>query len=122
MCDGQDPLVMMTRCSEEQLDASVQLEIEVCARGKQALRIVLDKGNATRIVTPALEWPVLLRLYVSVKSGPLRSDAGMWPCYMVAKRIGAEKVEDALTRVRRKMADKGLKYGVKVSAGEEQAK
>src|SRR5690242_2064412 len=57
MCDGQDPTVVMNTCSEVQLDATVQLEIEVCAKGSTALRIVLDKGNATRVIAPTLDWP-----------------------------------------------------------------
>ncbi len=121
MCDGQDPLAMMTTCSEVQLDASVQLEIEVCARGRTELRIALDKGEATRVITPVLDWPVLLRMYVSVKELPVHCDAGMWPCYLVAKRVKAEKVSEVLSRLRSKLADKGMKFVVKVSPGEEKA-
>jgi hypothetical protein len=122
MLDGQDPTVVMNKCSEVQLDAAVQLEIEVCARGEVALRIALDKESATRVITPALAWPAVLRMHVSVKSLSVRCDAGMWPCYLVAKRVKAEKVSEELSRLLRKLADKGVKYAVKVSAGEEQAK
>ena len=50
MCDGQDHTVVMNKCSEVQLDATVQLEIEVCARGSSVLRIALDKDDARRPV------------------------------------------------------------------------
>jgi hypothetical protein len=90
--------------------------------GRNTLRIQLPKGTAGYFVTPALVWPVLLRSYVAVKEGPLPCDAGMWLCYVVAKRVRAEKVEDVLSRTLRKLSDKGMKYTVKVSAGEEQAK
>ena len=120
--DGQDPTVVMNKCSEVQLDAAVQLEIEVCARGNTALRIALEKDNATRVITPVSAWPAVLRMHVSVKSLSVRCDAGMWPCYLVAKRLRVEKVSEELSRILRKLSDKGVKYAVKVSAGEEQAK
>jgi hypothetical protein len=100
----------------------VQIEIEVCAWGSNALQVALDKDNATRVIVPTFEWPVLLKMYVSVKSLPVRTDAGMWPCYLVAKRVKAEKVSETLSRFLRKLSDKGLKYMVKMSPGEEQAR
>ncbi len=115
MLDGQDPTVVMNKCSEVQLDATVELSIEVCARGNTVLRIALEKESATRVITPVNAWPAMLRMYVSVKSLSVRCDAGMWPCYVVAKRLRTEKVSEELSRILRKLSDKGVKYAVKVS-------
>ncbi len=69
----------------------MQLEIEVCAKGTTALRIALDKDDATRVIVPVSAWPVLLRMYVSVRALSVRCDALMWPCYLVAKRVKARR-------------------------------
>ncbi len=122
MLDGQDPTVVMNACSEVQLDAMVELSIEVCARGNTVLRIALEKENATRVITPVSAWPVVLKMYLKVQSLAVRCDAGIWPCYMVAKRLRTEKVSEELSRILRKLSDKGVKYAVKVSPSEEQAK
>jgi hypothetical protein len=72
--------------------------------------------------TPTLAWLAVLRMYVSVKSLSVRCDAGMWPCYMVARRLRAEKMSEELSRLLRKLSDKGVKYAVRMLAGEEQAR
>jgi hypothetical protein len=119
MLDGQDPMIVMNRCSEVQLDAPVQLEIEICAQGRDALRLSLDELS-TRRIEPAQAWPTVLRVYVSVRSLQIKCEAGMWPCYMVAKRIRPQQMPAELSRFLGKLADRQLKFVMNVP--KEQAK
>jgi hypothetical protein len=122
MLDGQDPTVVMNKCSEVQLDATVELALELCARGSSALSIALSKDDARRVIVPTLEWPVVLKMYVSVHSLPVRCEAGKWPSYLVARRMPTQKVHEVLSRLLGKLSDRGLKYAVKVVPGEDQAR
>jgi hypothetical protein len=119
MVDGQDPLLVMNRCSEVQLDAPVQLEIELCVQGREPLRLLLDELS-TRRIEPALAWPTVLRVYVSVRSLQIKCEPGMWPCYMVAKRIRPQQMPAELSRFLGKLADRQLKFVMNVP--KEQAK
>jgi hypothetical protein len=113
MVDGQDPTIVMNGCSEVQLEAPVQLEVELCVQGREPLRLLLDECS-TRILTPALAWPTMLRIYVSVRSLQARCEAGMWPCYMVAKRIRPQQMPAELSRFLGKLADRQLKFVLNV--------
>ena len=109
MVDGQDPTIVMNQCSEVQLDASVQLEVELCTQGREPLPLVLDE-RSTRIITPTLAWPTMLRIYVWVSALSTRCEAGICPCYMVAKRIRPQQMPVELSQFLGKLEDRQLKF------------
>ena len=112
MLDGQDPMVVMNGSSEAQLDATVQLEIEVRLRGNSTLPMEQPVKQTALLALPQQDWPALLKMYVSITSLPLKSEAGKWPGYLFARRFSAEP--QALTRFLGKLSDRRLKFGVNV--------
>jgi hypothetical protein len=112
MLDGQDPTAVLKRCSNAQLDATVQLEIELCVRGRSALRVEQHNPRIILVTAPKQDWPVLLKMYVSVRSLPIKNDVGLWPVYLFARRFTAEK--DALTQFLARLSDKRLAYVLNV--------
>jgi hypothetical protein len=111
MVDGQDPFVVMKRCSGAQLDAQVAIDIEVRG-GKGALQVECEAMCATRVAEPVGEWPLMLKMSVSVRALPLKHDAGLWPCYVFARRFRDEK--EALTKFLGKLSDRRFNFVVTV--------
>jgi hypothetical protein len=116
MVDGQDPIVVMNRCSEVQLDMQVAIDIEVRG-GKGTLQVERDATCATREASLVEEWPLMLKMYVSMRSLPLKHDARVWPCYVFARRFRDEK--EALRKFLGKLSDR--RFNVVVTVVKEQA-
>ena len=112
MLDGQDPFVIMNSATEAQLDAAVQLEIEVRVPGRSAVPMEHSVKQGPLLALPQHDWPVLLKMYVSLTSLPLKYEAGKWPGSLFARRFSAEK--EALTRFLGKLSDRRLHFVVNV--------
>ena len=112
MLDGQDPLGIMNGASEAQLDAAVQLEIEVRVPGCSPLPVEHTVKQGPLLDHPQRDWPVLLKMYVSLTSPPLKYGASKVPGYLFARRFTAEK--EALTRFLGKVSDRRLNFVVNV--------
>jgi hypothetical protein len=111
MVDGQDPMVVMNRCSLGQLNAAVHLDIEVNG-GKGPRPSQREATCAPRGTEPVEAWPLLLTMYVSLQPRPLRDAARMWPCYVFARRFRDD--HEALTGFLEKVSDRRLNFEVTV--------
>jgi hypothetical protein len=111
MVDGQDPMVVMNRCSLAQLNAAVHIDIEVRG-GKRARPLEREATCAICVAEPVEAWPMLLTMYVSLRPRPLKHDAGLWPCYVFARRFRDE--QETLTSFLEKVSDRRLNFEVTV--------
>ena len=111
MVDGQDPMVVMNRCSLGQLNAAVHIDIEVRG-GKGPRQVQQEAMCAVCVAEPVEAWPMLLTMYVSLSPRPLKDNSRRWPCYVFARRLPDD--QEALTSFLGKVSDQRLNFEVTV--------